>query len=371
MGAGDDVLDGLLDHEVRLRAVQNAAVRRALRKVAALREAMHRLVTRGLADFPAGARPTAAERRRIERLLRELDRVAASTMSEVVAELRREAIAVGQYEAGYVRDLMSKAVKPEMVGLSLPVVEAGRLAAIIGEAPFGGQVFSEWAASVSAAAARNVRAVVRSGILRGEPVPEIARRAFGRAVRRGGVWMRVGGAFEVTTRHAETMVRSAYSAATNAARTATYQANEDILKGVEWVGTLDMSICQLCMARDGLLYTLDGKPQGHEVPWLEGPGNLHPRDRCTSTPVLKSWEELGLNATRLPKEYRRSMDGLVPAKRNFREWAQAGGYRRQVELFGRRRADAIRAGRLEVPDMWDDHGRFLTLRQLGLLESPG
>jgi len=59
-------------------------------------------------------------------------------------------------------------------------------------------------------------------------------------------------------------------------RQSLYEGNEDIIKSLQWVSTIDLRTTVLCAVRDGLTYTVDThEPIGHDIPWGGGPGNLH------------------------------------------------------------------------------------------------
>jgi hypothetical protein len=69
------------------------------------------------------------------------------------------------------------------------------------------------------------------------------------------------------------------------------QANSDIVKAKQWSSTLDTHTSQWCIIRDRKLYTLDGKPLGHAIPYLRGPGKIHFCCRSGEILITKSWEE--------------------------------------------------------------------------------
>lgn len=58
------------------------------------------------------------------------------------------------------------------------------------------------------------------------------------------------------------------------ARESFASANNDLIKGKQWLSTLDNRTTPQCRIRDRLKYTLDNKPVGHSVPYLHGPGKF-------------------------------------------------------------------------------------------------
>jgi hypothetical protein len=120
----------------------------------------------------------------------------------------------------------------------------------------------------------------------------------------------------------------------------------------------------MCRVRDGLLYDpATHKPLGHKVPWLGGPGRLHFNCRSVSTPVTRSWRELGIDMDDMPPGTRASMDGQVPADLTYADWLAKQSAARQDEVLGPVRAKLFRSG-VPMTKFYDDKGQWLTLPQL-------
>jgi hypothetical protein len=116
------------------------------------------------------------------------------------------------------------------------------------------------------------------------------------------------------------------------------QANSDIVKAKQWSSTLDTHTSQWCIIRDRKLYTLDGKPLGHAIPYLRGPGKIHFCCRSCEILITKSWEELQISSGELSSATRASMDGQVPAHTSYAEWLARQPYARQEQVLGVTRA---------------------------------
>lgn len=86
--------------------------------------------------------------------------------------------------------------------------------------------------------------------------------------------------------------------------------------------------------------------------------------RSTSTPVTKSWRELGIPIDEISPSDRASMDGQVPAETTFASWLQRQSAARQDQVLGPERARLIREGGLKLPDLYAPNGRYLTLDEL-------
>lgn len=97
-----------------------------------------------------------------------------------------------------------------------------------------------------------------------------------------------------------------------------FEGNKDVIKGCQWMATLDTRTCVKCASLDLLQWDLKNNPMGHNIGFV----NLgdHDKCRCIMLSVLKTWESLGLGPNRISKGMRTSMKGLVPANTRFIEW---------------------------------------------------
>lgn len=228
--------------------------------------------------------------------------------------------------------------------------------------PFQGRLLREWAQGLEAGRMARIRDTIRMGYVEGKTVSQIVREVRGTRAK-----AYTDGIIEIDRRHAEAVVRTAISHTAGVARDNVYEANSDLIKGVRWVSTLDGRTSAPCRVRDGLAYAQkDHKPVGHKVPWLAGPGRLHWGCRSSSTPILKSWAELG-GESGLPEwtpEQRASMDGAVPASMTYSQWLAKQSAGRQDEVLGPTRGKLLRQGGLEVGDFSNDRGKFITLDEL-------
>jgi hypothetical protein len=161
------------------------------------------------------------------------------------------------------------------------------------------------------------------------------------------------------------VVQTAISHTAQVAREQFNEANSDLIKAELFRATLDSKTSPPCRIRDGLKYEAGThRPIGHKVPWLQGPGRLHWNCRSTSTPVTKSWRELGIPIDEISPSDRASMDGQVPAETTFASWLQRQSPARQDQVLGPERGRLIREGGLKLPDLYSPNGRYLTLDEL-------
>lgn len=365
MTANATLLDRSLRHEVGLRRLSNATVRKI---IAALNQAEGELERKirtrlgWIAD--RGFEASDYTLRRLEVNLAEVRKVLREAYRAAGVELRRELVNVAAYEVGFQGRLIGGALRGAGVEVELGTgLSRDLLKAIVERRPFQGGLLRDWARKLEADAYTRVRGAIRQGLLQGEGIDQIVRRVRGTRAK-----AYADGALQATRREAEAVVRTAVSHTLNGARDEMFMANADLLKGVQWVSTLDARTCEECMIRDGLLYDLNHNPIDHSVPWDSGAGRLHINDRCTSVAVLKSWRELGIDAKKASPESRASMNGEVPGRTTFASWIRRQPAAVQDEVLGVTRGRALRRGEAGFSDFFDDRGRLLTLEQLAAME---
>lgn len=356
--------DRVVRHELYLKRLANEEVRRTRELLVAAEADVQKQIERRMAWIAErGFDSSPFTLRRLEANLKEVRAVVRAAHRELGGQLRSSLIGVAKHEAGWAADAVAGELAGVGVELGVGVAEGPLLNAIVNKQPFQGALLKDWAAKLGEDTYHAVRGAVRQGLLQGEAIGDIVRRL--RGTQANGF---KDGVLAIRRRNAEAVVRTAVSSVANSAREATWKANDDLVKGVQWVSTLDDRTTPQCQIRDGLVYTLDYEPRGHSVPWGDGPGALHWNCRSTSVPVLATWRELGIDAREVTGEQRAALDGMVPSTQNFGEWL--GHMRDQgrlglvEEVLGKKRAAAFMAGQIKFKDLFNQKGDFLTLEQL-------
>ena len=151
---------------------------------------------------------------------------------------------------------------------------------------------------------------------------------------------------------ASSLVRTMTNHVASTARAEQLKANNDILKGMRRVATLDSSTTLYCMSIDQTVIPLDDpRPPYH---W---------GCRTTIIPVLK--DEF---ARDIPGSTRPSLgpDGvtLVSSKMSYQEWLARQTAAFQRDILGPNRYALFSKGELTLDKFVDDNGKTLTLQQL-------
>jgi hypothetical protein len=297
---------------------------------------------------------------RLERLLGDVREINVTAYAQVSEALQTELKAFSVYESGWQLSLFESSIpKPVLVRLPLAGLTGDQVYAAAMARPFQGRLLKDWASNIEAGRMERVRSAVRLGYLEGKTTDQIVRTIRGTRVNNYA-----DGFLERSRKDLATIVRSAVSHTAATAREELSKANGSILKADRWVSTLDDHTSSPCRIRDHLQYTVGThKPIGHKIPWLQGPGKLHFSCRSTSSPVTKSWRELGIPVDEMTKGQRASMDGQVPAETNYSDWLSRQSDARKIEVLGPVRYQMYKAGR-SLESFYSPSGEWLTLKQL-------
>lgn len=203
-----------------------------------------------------------------------------------------------------------------------PVLQASELLT----SPLGGAFFETSFGDLAQKVYRSLRNTLTTGLLQGQSVPQVARTL--ESVLGNQRW------------EAERIVRSEFVRAGNQAALLTYQQNEDLLSGVQWLSTLDQRTCLLCAKLDGRVWK---DPAQAKIPVT----NTHPNCRCTLVPVVKGAEALGLPAD---PGARASFDGQAAATVKYADWFKDQDRTLQREILGPTRYRLWRQGEHTLKD---------------------
>jgi SPP1 gp7 family putative phage head morphogenesis protein len=201
---------------------------------------------------------------------------------------------------------------------------------------------------------------VRMSLEAGESTQQATTRIVGGTI--DGV--AVPGIMKTSRRQAEALVRTAINEIVTQTRLNTFQDMDDVVKAIQQISTLDGRTSDICIAYSGLVWDIDTlDPIGHSLPFNDGPPR-HFNCRSSIVPVLRSFEELGIDATEVPLATRASMDGEVPGDISFDKWLRGKGTTFQDNLLGPTRAKLWRNGDITLTQLVDMRGNPMTLDQL-------
>tara|TARA_R110000782_G_scaffold11741_5_gene35444 strand:+ start:5187 stop:6269 length:1083 start_codon:yes stop_codon:yes gene_type:complete len=353
--ANDKILDRMTTRALDLQRLAASQARDATRF---LNELQGDIVAQLARIDPTGIGSISRRQARLEKLLKQVKATITASYRTEGKRLANELREIADMEAKFAVSAINKGAGVQLITTELT---RGQLTAITGSLLVQGSPVSELLSRQAGDTLKRFTDNMRQGIAQGETNSQLIRRIRG-GKQNGEV---VQGFINVTRGHAATLVRSATQAVSQASRQAVYNNNDDIIKAEQWVSTIDLRTTEECGARDGLTYTVGThEPIGHTLPWDGGPGNLHFGCRSTSTPILKTFRDLGLDIDEVPASTRASLDGQIPQDTTFEGWLSRRTVAEQNENLGAGRAKLWRDGDISFRDLMDANGRPLSLKEL-------
>jgi SPP1 gp7 family putative phage head morphogenesis protein len=401
----EKLIDKITLHQVnleRLKAGMSQKVTKILRKLAS------DLTTEIATNDPTAVGANAYRQARMEKLLTQTRATIGTTYKRLNKDTKLAMKELASTESEYQRALINRFVGVEIASVAL---SPHMLESIAGDCLVLGTKAEEWWKRQGQDTQRRFEDTIRQGMLRGEPLGDLIKRVRGTKANQYK-----DGIIQASMSNAAGLVRTAVQTVANQARNELYAANDDVIKGVMHVSTLDTRTTDICKERDGLVWSLPNyEPVGHSIPWNGGPGgSLHYGCRSTTAPVLKSWEELGATGIRtegrtafdqeayfkkrlnerLNEQYadeiandgekngvpikdwikkqvddavmdtRASMDGQVPASLRYEAWLRSKTEDIQIEALGKGKWELWKSGSITFSDLIDETGRPLTLEEL-------
>lgn len=324
---------GLADKIVRLLNSADADI------LAKLASRLAAIEERG---FDIGPKTTA----RLNAILEEVRVLNAAIYAQLHDELIGDLSEFSTNEAGFQKAALDSSLA---VSLETKLPAPARLRAIVEETPMEGRLLKSWTTGMEQGRIDRISAAVRQGMLQGENTDKIVARIRGTKAARYS-----DGVLDISRRSAQAIVRTSVTHVSNVAAQHTWKANGHLVKGWQFVSTLDSRTTITCAGLSGQVFPI-------------GEGPIPPRHiRCRSitVAVTKSFRELGVDKDDLSPAQRASMDGQVAGDTTFSDWLTKKGQATQDRILGPTRAELFRAGKLDLQQFIKNDGTVLTLDQL-------
>lgn len=355
-----EIESNIISTQVKLLQLE-AGIRIKVEKL--LLEVEKELVARLTNADPTRPVRTAYQRKRLDALLKDIQKLLATDFANIAKEVTKDLEKVVEYS----NELAAKAVNDALgVEIIKAVVTADELSLIVREGLVEGAPSAEWWARQAGDLREKFADEVRKGMAQGETLPDIVARIRGkRAYLDRPAY---SGIMDVSRRNAFALVRTMVIAASNDAHMSLFRANDDLVRGIQWVSTLDSRTSIICRALDGLTWDLDYKPIGHDQKY-PGP-TAHWGCRSTQTPLLRDWTEL-IDNPRLAKALndfdsgtRASIGGQVKDSTKYNDWLSKRSETEQIEILGKQRQKLFATGKADTIDMIDQRNNPRTVKQL-------
>ena len=213
--------------------------------------------------------------------------------------------------------------------------------------------YSQQLASISILQQRKIKGIVKLGMTENKAMINIAQDLGKSGLATSAVQLK-------------TLTRTAITETSNFVSNTTYKLNDDVVKGYQYVATLDTRTSLICGRLDGKVYSLSNKnaPQPPQ----------HFNCRSTTIPVIKSTDQL-LNTknNRLQKRKiaglsdsrRASINGQVPGKTTYPEWLSSQSNDVKLAILGnQKRVSLFNSGDIKFSQFSNKDGKLISLKQL-------
>jgi hypothetical protein len=364
-----DIAEALLTRSIalmRFTATERANVLRILRTME--EELVELLVY-------SGKPITAIAREDKARLLRQaqetIERLYGET-SSVMAETMRE---VGRIEAAAIVASLGKAFQG-VVEPNMPT--DAKLKRLVDNTLIDGASSADWWRRQAGDTVFRFKGALQQGLAQGETNAQIIQRMRGKAsgfnmVDGKRVYNYTGGFMQATRANVAALVQTSVQTVANAARHDTFDANDDVIKGVRQLSTLDSHTTPVCVAYSGAEWKKVGdeyQPVApNALPFISPKGAKtgtprHWNCRSLMVPVTKTFKELGLDLPEFPSTTRSATGGPVAADMSFDAFIKRKGDAFADDLLGPGRAQLWRDKKITLTQLLDQNGRPLTLKEL-------
>lgn len=222
-----------------------------------------------MVDFPSETQDI----RRINRMLSEYRKASMVVYGEYTSDILIEQLmAFAPEEAQWQLKALETAVDTTSVSLTLPataqVVAAVKSSPLVFPDGNGVAMLDSFIKGWEQNQIKKVEDIIRTGFITGRTNAQIVQDIAGK-----------GGYLDNQVRSSiKTMVRTATNHTSNLARQATFDDNDDLVKGYEWISTLDARTSSTCKGLDGKIFK-NSDPNKRYPP-------AHPGCRSSTAPVL-------------------------------------------------------------------------------------
>lgn len=342
----DKIADDAIRHAIDIEKVKAGLSRNVIRE-------LNRLGDRAVrAIIDADPRT----QRQLSSVISQLGDLTAAAYARIEGISRDEALELAEFESQQTLGMINKSIGVDMV-TQLPSDEVIRRLAdntLIEGAPS-----AEWWSRMDTKTRKMFADEMRRSVFLGEGVGKMVQRIRGTRARnfRDGI-------MDISRRNAEALARTSVQAVMNAARFDAARRNSKIVKGVQWLSTLDLRTSHICQGLSNLQWDLEGNPIGHSHSWPGAPP-AHWNCRSTLLPVLRTWSDMaGKDVPEPPPPVQATMDGKGARGLSYEQWLRTRPEEEQRQVLGATRYELWSKGKLSMRQMIDQRNEPLTVAEL-------
>lgn len=241
----------------------------------------------------------------------------------------------------YEADFELRTLQNVLDGVEFSMPADSQITAAVFSAPLGdiggaagGALLADYFDGMSKAQISKVQGAIRLGYAEGQTTAQIVQRIRGTkaAGYSDGIW-------STTKRDVEAVVRTALQHASSQARNQVWQDNKSVIRGVEWVSTLDSRTSQICAALDSQVFPIDKGPRP--------PAHINCRS-TTSAALKPEYAELSQGRTRAARDPETGKVTSVSSKETYYSWLKKQPAAFQDSVIGPTRGKLLRNGGLSA-----------------------
>jgi SPP1 gp7 family putative phage head morphogenesis protein len=287
------------------------------------------------------------QQKEIKKIRKELDKLLAEETTKQGKALTKTTMQIEQ-------KTINAAIQP-FINVSTTLPTTNTVWSSIISKPFENKLIKEHFKDWSATHTKIIVNGLQKAFIEGRTINQAVSEIFGTVSAKFK-----DGALQPSRSAIETVVRTSINHMSNTAKDIFYQENDDIVKGYQWVSTLDSRTSLICAGLDGKYDLYDGTVKqlnGQRPP-------AHFNCRSTTAPLIKSWKELGIDLKEAPETTRASMNGQVAATQTFNKWLKDQPAKIQKEVLGPSRYKLWKDGEVPLDKFVDNKNNVLTLEQI-------
>lgn len=294
-----------------------------------------------LVALQTGAELTSFRRERLRRLYAHIDDLLKQSYSQIGVSVKEGLKEFAQYEADFNTRMYTKATTVEFAAPSTSLIEAAVFKSPMITLQARGVNIDGALSEFSRKKRKEIIGTIKQGVVAGKTNADIAKDITFVSEK-------------IQKNHATALVRTIANHTSSAARESVLRENKDVIRGYQWVSTLDANTTETCISLDGQIFDLD---EGPRPP-------IHFGCRSTIVPVVR--EEYSLKIDEQISRPAKGAEGRedVPFTSNYNSWLKTQSPEFQDEVLGAAKGRLFRDGGLSVSQFVDKNYKPLNLNQL-------
>ena len=264
-----DLAKQIADHQARLQVIGSNWGEEITDRLDASEKKFLAELTKKLKNFDYSEN-TKKTLDQLEKITKKLAEIREKALSEAREEIERQAHELAENEAKWGKKV-TKELSDKEDAKKLKDPSETMLGRVVSYSLSNGKTLNQWFQNIAESDLSRLQSFIQNGFSSGMTIQEMISGIIGTAE---GNYL--DGIFNTTRNEAENISRTLCNGIANSAKLAFYQANDDVITGVEILSTLDGRTCPVCASLDRKRYKL-----GESHPSLP----LHPRCRCVLLPV--------------------------------------------------------------------------------------